>query len=455
MRRCRDGSTRSSGDGSVMESERRGRIIVQTLPANPSGEEHAVSAKPFDIPKRLLWNAWRQVRANRGSAGVDEISLDEFERDLKNNLYQLWNRMSSGSYFPPPVKEVMIPKKSGGERPLGIPTVADRVAQAAVKLMLEPRLEPHFHEDSYGYRPGKSAHQAIDVTRKRCWWHDWVFEFDIRGLFDNIDHRLLMKAVQHHTTNRWVLLYTERWLSAPVQQQDGTLRSRSKGTPQGGVVSPLLANLYLHYAFDAWMTREFPKLPFCRYADDGLVHCRTLKQAQYVQARLAQRLMECGLELHPNKTKIVYCKDLHRQQQYEHIQFDFLGYTFRPRRSFDRYGRLFTNFSPAIARNAAMALRQEVRSWRLQLKSAKSLEELARMFNAVVSGWFNYYGRFYPSAFDVVGNHINRAIVRWAMRKFKRLRGHKSRAMRWVKDVAKARPYLFAHWRVGFTSVAQ
>ena len=238
MRRRRDGSTRSSGDGSVMESERRGRIIVQTLPANPSGEEHAVSAKPFDIPKRLLWNAWRQVRANRGSAGVDEISLDEFERDLKNNLYQLWNRMSSGSYFPPPVKEVMIPKKSGGERPLGIPTVADRVAQTAVKLMLEPRLEPHFHEDSYGYRPGKSAHQAIDVTRKRCWWHDWVFEFDIRGLFDNIDHRLLMKAVQHHTTNRWVLLYTERWLSAPVQQQDGTLRSRSKGTPQGGVVTP-------------------------------------------------------------------------------------------------------------------------------------------------------------------------------------------------------------------------
>lgn len=455
MRRCRGGSTRSSADDSVMESERRGRIIVPTLRANPSGKEHAVSAKPFDIPKRLVWNAWRLVRANRGSAGVDEISLDLFERDLENNLYQLWNRMSSGSYFPPPVKEVMIPKKSGGERPLGIPTVSDRVAQAAVKLMLEPVLEPHFHEDSYGYRPGKSAHHAIAITRKRCWWHDWVLEFDIRGLFDNIDHQLLMKAVRHHTTNRWVLLYTERWLSAPVQQQDGTLRSRNKGTPQGGVISPLLANLYLHYAFDAWMMRELPKLPFCRYADDGLIHCRTLKQAQYVQARLAQRLVECGLEIHPGKTKIAYCKDLHRQQEHEHIQFDFLGYTFRPRRSFDRYGRLFTNFSPAIARSAAKALRQEVRSWRLQLKSDKSLEDLARMFNAVISGWLNYYGRFYPSAFDVVGNHINRAIVRWAMRKFKRLRGHKSRAMRWVKDLAKARPQLFAHWRVGFTSVAR
>lgn len=214
-----------------MESERRGRIIERALHANPLGEERVVSAKPFDIPKRLVWNAWRHVRANRGSAGVDEISLDEFERDLKNNLYRLWNRMSSGSYFPPPVNEVMIPKKSGGERPLGIPTVADRVAQAAVKLMLEPALEPHFHEDSYGYRPGKSAHQAIEITRKRCWWNDWVLEFDIRGLFDNIDHRLMMKAVQHHTTSGWVLLYTERRLSAPVLQRDGALRSRSKGTP--------------------------------------------------------------------------------------------------------------------------------------------------------------------------------------------------------------------------------
>ncbi len=283
--------------------------MAPTLRANPWGKELAVSAKPFDIPKRLVWNAWRQVRANRGSAGVDEISLDLFERDLANNLYQLWNRMSSGSYFPPPVKEAMIPKKSGGERPLEIPTVVDRVAQAVVKLVLEPILEPHFHEDSYGYRPGKSAHQAIDVTRKRCWRHDWVVEFDIRGLFDNIDHRLLMKAVRHHTTNKWVLLYTERWLSAPVRQQDGTLRSRSKGTLQGGVVSPLLANLYLHYAFDAWMIRELPTLPFCRYADDGLVHCRTLKQAQYVQARLAQRPAGCGLELHSDKTKIVYCKE--------------------------------------------------------------------------------------------------------------------------------------------------
>jgi RNA-directed DNA polymerase len=401
----------------------------------------------------LVWDAWQLVRANRGSAGVDEVSLKVFEQDLKNNLYRIWNRISSGSYFPPPVKEVMIPKKSGGERPLGIPTVADRVAQAVAKLVLEPVLEPHFHEDSYGYRPGKSAHQAIEVTRKRCWKHDWVLEFDIRGLFDNIDHQLLMKAVRHHTTNKWVLLYIERWLKAPVQQQDGTLRPRSKGTPQGGVISPLLANVFLHYAFDLWMTREFPKLPFCRYADDGLIHCSTLKQAQYVQSRLAQRLTECGLEIHPSKTKIVYCKDINRTQEYELIQFDFLGYTFRARRSLDRYGRLFANFSPAIARSAVKALRQEVRSWRLQLKSDKTIVDLARMFNAVISGWFTYYGRFYPSAFAAVGNHINRSLVRWAMRKFKTLRGHKIRATQWVMELAKACPQLFAHWRAGFTLV--
>jgi RNA-directed DNA polymerase len=438
-----------------MESEPRSRVIEPPSTANPNGEERTVAAKPFDIPKRLVWNAWRAVRANRGAAGVDEESLETFERDLKNNLYRLWNRMSSGSYFPPPVREVTIPKKSGGQRPLGIPTVADRVAQAVVKLVFEPELDAHFHEDSYGYRPGKSAHQAIAVTRKRCWWHDWVLEFDIRGLFDNIDHWLLMKAVRHHTSCKWVLLYIERWLTASVQQADGVLRPRTKGTPQGGVISPLLANLFLHYAFDRWMARNFSRLPFCRYADDGLVHCRSLKQAEYVQQRLALRLKECGLELHPDKTRIVYCKDLHRRQEYDVIQFDFLGYCFRPRRSYDRHGRTFTNFTPAMAPSAVKALRQEVRSWKLQLKSDKSLEDLSRMFAPVIAGWMKYYCRFYASAFNVVARHINRALVRWAMRKFKKLRGHKTRAVEWVERVASQRAHLFAHWRAGHTFAAR
>jgi RNA-directed DNA polymerase len=438
-----------------MELERRNRVIESSLPANSSEEERLTAAKPLDIPKRLVWQAWRLVRANRGAAGIDEESLEKFERDLKNNLYRLWNRMSSGSYFPPPVREVLIPKKSGGERPLGIPTVSDRVAQMVAKLVLEPELEPHFHEDSYGYRPGKSAHQALAVTRQRCWWHDWVLEFDIRGLFDNIDHRLLMKAVRHHTTCKWLLLYIERWLTAPVQQGDGTLRQRTKGTPQGGVISPLLANLFLHYAFDRWITTQFPRLPFCRYADDGLIHCRSLKQAQYVEKRLAQRLQECGLELHPDKTRIVYCKSVHRDGQYKHIQFDFLGFAFRPRRSRDKYGRVFTCFAPAIARNAARAMRQEVRSWRLQLRSDKSLEDLSRMFSPVIAGWVHYYCRFRASAFDVVARHINRAIVRWAMRKFKKLKGHLRRAIKWVESVARLRPHLFAHWEQGFQFAAR
>ena len=268
------------------------------------------------------------------------------------------------------------------ERPLGIPTVSDRVAQMVAKLVLEPELEPHFHEDSYGYRPGKSAHQAIAVTRKRCWWHDWVLEFDIRGLFDNIDHGLLMKAVHHHTTCKWLLLYIERWLTAPVQQTDGTLRQRTKGTPQGGVISPLLANLFLHYAFDRWMTKQFPRLPFCRYADDGLIHCRSLKQAQYVKERLAQRLRNAAWKFILIRHGLSTARAFIGTRSTTHIQFDFLGYTFRPRRSYDKHGRTFTNFTPAMARSAATALRQEVRSWRLQLKSDKSLEDLSRMFNS-------------------------------------------------------------------------
>ncbi len=437
-----------------MESEPSDRIIGSLSCANPNGDERAVAVKPFEIPKRLVLQAWRLVRANRGASGVDEESLELFERDLKKNLYRIWNRMSSGSYFPAPVKEVMIPKKSGGQRPLGIPTVSDRVAQTVVKLVLEPELEPHFHEDSYGYRPGRSAHQAIAITRKRCWWHDWVLEFDIRGMFDNIDHALLMKALRHHTTCSWVLLYIERWLTAPVQQKDGVLRPRTKGTPQGGIVSPILANLFLHYGFDRWMTTHFPRLPFCRYADDGLVHCRSLKQAKYVRELLAQRLKECGLELHPDKTRIVYCKDLHRREEYEHIQFDFLGYNFRPRRSFDKHGRVFTNFTPAMSPNAAKAARQDIRSWRLQLKSDKSIEDLSRMFNPVIAGWVNYYCRFYGSVFNAVSRHINRAIARWAMRKFKSLRGHKLRAIEWVQRIAQQQSHLFAHWREGFTAVA-
>jgi group II intron reverse transcriptase/maturase len=405
-------------------------------------------AKPFPITKRQVWEAYKSVRANQGGAGVDEQSLAEFAEDLENNLYKLWNRLASGSWMPPPVKRVEIPKADGGVRGLGVPTVADRIAQTVVKQALEPVLEQYFHPDSYGYRPGKSAHQAIGQARERCWRHDWVVDLDIKGFFDNIDWDLMMRAVRHHTHENWVPLYIERWLRAEVQLPDGSLQSRDRGTPQGGVVSPLLANLFLHYTFDAWMQRTYPQIPFERYADDALCHCRTREEAEDLKAALERRFADCRLELHEEKTKIVYCKDDDRRLEYPCTSFDFLGYTFRPRRSKNRWGRYFINFSPAISNKAARAIRQEVRGWRLQLRSDKDLDDLARMFNAVICGWINYFGAFYKSALYPTLLHIDRKLARWATRKFKRLRRHRRRAEQWLRRIARRQPGLFAHWRL-------
>lgn len=406
-------------------------------------------AKPFEIPKQLVWEAYLKVKANQGAAGVDEQSIEEFERDLKGNLYKIWNRMSSGSYFPPPVLGVPIPKKSGGIRMLGVPTVADRIAQMTVKLYLEPMLEPLFHPDSYGYRPNKSAHDAIEVTRRRCWRYDWVVEFDIRGLFDNIEHELLLRVLGKHCQCKWVLLYIERWLKAPMQDGNGQMVERTRGTPQGGVVSPLLANLFLHYAFDVWVSRNLPTVPFCRYADDGLLHCKTRRQAEYVIKVVGRRFRECGLEIHPEKSKIVYCKDINRRGDYDKISFDFLGYTFRPRSSKDKNGRRYVNFSPAVSNAAKKAMRQEMRSWHLQLKSDKRLEDLSKMFDPVLRGWANYYGKFYKSEMAKIWQHLNRYLTRWVMRKYKRFARHRRRASQHLGRVARERAYLFEHWRQG------
>lgn len=412
-------------------------------------EEPLNVAKPFVIPKQLVWQAYQQVKAKGGAAGVDDESVEEFERNLKDNLYRLWNRLSSGSYFPPAVKAVPIPKKSGGTRILGVPTVSDRIAQTVAKFVLEPILEPLFDENSFGYRPGKSAHDAIAVTRKRSWQYDWVVEFDIRGLFDNIDHGLLMKALRHHCDCRWVLLYVERWLTAPLRQSDGSLVERQKGTPQGGVVSPVLANLFLHYVFDAWVRREMPGTPFCRYADDGLLHCKSQKQAEYVMRRITARFRQCGLEIHPDKSSIVYCKDVNRTGEYPRINFDFLGYTFRPRRCVDKKGRLHPNFLPAISRFSKKEINRRIRSWHIQLKNEKELTDLARMFNPILQGWQTYYGRFYPSELRQLWRNFNRYLVRWVQRKYKRLARHKQQAKRFLDRYARVHPHLFIHWKLG------
>ena len=408
------------------------------------------ATKPFNIPKELVWQAYKLVKANRGGAGVDQQSLKAFELKLEDNLYKLWNRMSSGSYMPPAVKAVSIPKKHGGVRVLGVPTVADRIAQMVVKLTFEPTVEKIFLVDSYGYRPGKSALEAVGVTRERCRRWNWVLEFDVVGMFDNIPHDLLLKAVKKHTRMKWVVLYIERWLRAPLEYPDGRLDKRTRGTPQGGVVSPVLANLFMHYAFDVWMTHTHATNPWCRYADDGLVHCVSEAQAQVVKVNLQRRLAECGLEMHPDKTRIIYCKDDRRNNAYPRTQFDFLGYTFRPRVvRLNQPTRFFVSFNPAVSKTAMKSMRAHVRRSEIRNRTNVSLEEIARIFNPTLCGWMNYYGRYRRSELYPVLRHFNLTLVAWAMAKHKRFRGRKTRASRWLIEISKRDPGLFAHWQAG------
>jgi len=408
---------------------------------------HATTTKPYNIDKKLVYDAYKAVKANAGAAGVDKQTIGQFDANLMRDLYKIWNRMSSGSYFPPPVRAVPIPKKNGGQRILGVPTVADRVAQMVVKQVVERVLEPVFMPDSYGYRPNKSALDAVGITRKRCWRYDWVLEFDIRGLFDNIDHTLLLRAVRKHVKCEWALLYIERWLKAPMELEDGTRVERTRGTPQGGVVSPVLANLFMHYAFDAWMTREHPDLPWCRYADDGLVHCRTEAEAASMKAALAARLAECQLEMHPDKTKIVYCKDGRRKGQYPNTKFDFLGYCFGQKAAKNRErNEVFVGFGPQVSAASLKAMRQRIRELKLRKRTHVRLADIAREINPILQGWLNYYGRYTPTAMYPMWKYVNATMVAWAMRKYKRYAGRKIQASQMIESIANKRPRLFVHW---------
>jgi RNA-directed DNA polymerase len=420
-------------------------VVTRDEPVSESKPD----GKPFAISKRLVWEAWRRVKDNKGVAGVDEESIQAFEENLRGNLYKVWNRMSSGSYIPPPVRAVEIPKKSGGSRMLGVPTVADRVAQTVAYLYLEPEVEPVFHRDSYGYRPRRSAHDAVRVCRARCWKDDWVLDLDLKSFFDSIDHSLVLKAVAHHTDLRWILLYVERWLKAPLQLEDGTLKARDRGSPQGSAISPVLANIFLHYALDRWLGREFPAVPFERYADDVILHFKSKAQAQVVLDAIVERLAQVGLELNLDKTRIVYCKDSNRTGSHEHEQFTFVGYTFRPRRARNRSGALFVSFAPAVSDVAAKAIGRRIKRWRLHLRSGQTLADLAEAINRIVWGWINFYGRFYRSELISLLRVIDEYIVRWAMRKYKRLRGRPTRAWRFLASVARREPGLFAHWKAG------
>jgi RNA-directed DNA polymerase len=412
------------------------------------------SDKPLPITKRMVWKAYKLVEGNGEAAGVDGQSLDNFAKDLENNLYKLWNRMASGSYFPPAVRRVEIPKVGGGVRSLGIPTIADRVAQMVVKQHLEPGLDQVFDPDSYGYRPGRSAHQAVEQARKRCWDYDWVLDLDIKGFFDTIDHGLLLRALRKHCQEPWVLLYVERWLTAPVQMADGSIQKRSAGTPQGGVVSPLLANLFLHYAFDVWMRRLFPHIPFERYADDAICHCRTRQEAEHLKAMLEERFADCHLELHPAKTQVVYCKDSNRRASYPRIQFTFLGFAFRPRMAKNYRGKLFTNFLPAVSPQALRRMRDRIRGWRLSHHAPLPLADVARMLNPVLRGWWQYYGRFCPTEMWKLFKYFDECLGAWLRQKYKTLKGHRGRSLRRLNGMAQRTPSLFVHWaRLGHATV--
>src|SRR5205809_1794364 len=404
-----------------MGAERRGQVVrdqVIRSTGHSSGRSRMdglkSQGKSFDISKMEVWQAWEKVKANKGAPGVDGRSVGDFEKDLKNNLYQIWNRMSSGSYFPPPVRAVDIPKShGGGTRRLGVPTVADRIAQTVVARRLEAKVEPIFHRDSYGYRPGRSALDAVGACRVRCWKYNWVIDLDIQKFFDTVPWHLVVKAVEANTDLPWIVLYVKRWLYAPVTLPDGSLLERDRGTPQGSAVSPVLANLFLHYAFDNWMAREFPGVAFERYVDDAVVHCVSQAQAHQVLAALRERMRRVGLELHPDKTRVVYCKDSNRRGSYEHTAFTFLGYTFRGREVRPRTGKRFTGFNPAISSDALKKISRQVRSWRLHRHTVISEADLAAWVNPRVRGWMQYYGAFYRSALYPLLTRVNAYLMRW------------------------------------------
>jgi RNA-directed DNA polymerase len=408
--------------------------------------------KSVPISKEQIWLAYKKVKSNQGGAGVDQISMEEFDANRSKQLYKLWNRLASGSYFPPPVKEVEIPKKDGKVRKLGIPTIGDRVAQMVVKDYLEARFEKIFSPNSYGYRPDKSAHQALEKVRQNCRKTDWIIDLDIKGFFDNIDHDRLMLAVQKHVPEKWCLLYIQRWLTMPVQTKSGELiQKQGKGTPQGGVISPLLANLFLHYAMDKWLEQNHPKVEFVRYADDAILHCRTKTEAEQTLKALDERMKACGLELHPEKTKLVYCRDYRRQESFETVKFDFLGYSFQPRSTKSKQtGKLFLGFDCAISISSKKRIADKLEEMEIDRLNFRSIVGVALYLEPLIRGWINYYGKFRITELNPVFLLLRQRLVWWARKRYKRYKTNMIKAYRWMDRVKKQFPNLFYQWRYGF-----
>jgi RNA-directed DNA polymerase len=417
-----------------------------------SGRIRMEETKSVPVAQAQVWEAFRKVKVKKGSAGIDGQSITDFEVKLEDNLYKIWNRLSSGSYFPPHVKEVEIPKKDGKMRKLGIPTIGDRVAQTVVKDYLEPDVDKVFHNSSYGYRPNRSAHGALEEVRRNCWQYDWVIDLDIKGFFDNIDHELMLKALTRHADQKWVLMYVRRWLETPIEKANGeVIRKEGKGTPQGGVISPLLANLFLHYAFDKWFTHEYPRLKFVRYADDIVVFARTKEETENVLQAIQNRMQECKLEIHPEKTIIVYCKDYRRRGNNDKISFDFLGYTFQPRPTRSkRDGKFFLGFDCGISLKARKKIVAEIRSTKFHRWSTAAVEEIAKMLNPQLRGWINYYGKFRMKEMHGIFRRLNMRLVKWILNRYKSLKNRVKDGFAALKRLQNQQPNLFAHWAIGY-----
>jgi group II intron reverse transcriptase/maturase len=447
------GLSHSSEEAPVMGVERRAGVTQLRLPLTTPerGRDRGAETKSIPITKRMIWESYKKVRKNKGAAGIDEETIEMYEQRLEDNLYVLWNRMSSGSYFPPPVLEVEIPKDDGRKRKLGIPTVNDRVAQQVLKNYLEQRFEAEFSPQSYGYRPLKSAHQAVEQVRINVRHHHWVIDMDISGFFDNMSHDLLQRALERHVQEKWAKMYITRWLQAPIEDRKGNKRTRDgKGTPQGGVISPLLANLFLHYAFDKWLEITYPNLCFVRYADDIIVHCNSQVEAEEVLLAIKQRLGECKLALNEKKTRIVYCKKDHRKDKFKTVQFDFLGFSFQPRSASNHDKELFLSYDCAISRKSENKIVEVFRKLKLHHWTSSDLSRIAQVLNPIIRGWINYFGKFKMPKLSRIFMILNERLVRWAVNKFRRFRHSFAKAGRWLRNLAVCYPGLFVHWQYGF-----
>lgn len=403
------------------------------------------------ISKEQVWASWKHIKQGGKGMGIDQISIEMIEANPRKYLYPLWNRLSSGSYFPPAVREFAIPKGEGKERILGIPTILDRVAQDVIKQELERIVEPLFHASSFGYRPHKSAHQAIEQCAKYCWERWYVVDVDIKGFFDNINHEQMLTMLRKLTNEKYILLYCERWLKASIQANDGSQKMRTKGSPQGGVISPLLANIYLNEAFDIWISETQPLIVFERYADDIVIHTRSIEQSQFILDKLKVRLKQYGLELSESKTKIVYCYRTVRQFKERKdipVSFDFLGFTFKPRICLKEGGQKFWGFRPAISMKSQKRILTVCNKLAFHNWVQLDIYQLAALLAPKIRGWINYFGIQRLGDMQFIFGRINRRIAKWLQKKFKINTIGKAYVK--MRRIFQSYPTMFLHWEYGF-----